>query len=82
IGGSTQEAQGNIGPGGAGKFIKYSGNCSTLPAGNFPEVSLPPHGGRRLIDNHEKPPGGLTALNKIFVEQGGNIAAPHPQNSA
>lgn len=43
IGGSTQEAQENIGYEVAGKLIKYSDNGSTLSAVNFPEVSLPEH---------------------------------------
>lgn len=41
IGGSTQEAQENIGTEVAGKLAKYSDNGSTLSAVNFPEVSLP-----------------------------------------
>ncbi len=44
IGGSTQEAQENIGDEVAGKLAKYSDNGSTLSAVNFPEVSLPAHG--------------------------------------
>ena len=39
IGGSTQEAQENIGIEVAGKLAKYSDNGSTLSAVNFPEVS-------------------------------------------
>lgn len=56
IGGSTQEAQENIGLEVAGKLIKYSDNGSTLSAVNFPEVSLPLHGGRRLMHIHENRP--------------------------
>ena len=37
----------------AGKLSKYSDNGSTLSAVNFPEVSLPLHGGRRLLHIHE-----------------------------
>ncbi|PPS64750.1 hypothetical protein CRX72_03630 [Pantoea sp. BRM17] len=44
IGGSTQEAQENIGLEVSGKLAKYSDNGSTLSAVNFPEVSLPMHG--------------------------------------
>lgn len=65
-----------------GKLIKYSDNGSTLSAVNFPEVSLPLHGGRRLMHIHENRPGVLTALNKIFAEQGVNIAAQYLQTSA
>ena len=72
----------NIGLEVAGKLIKYSDNGSTLSAVNFPEVSLPLHGGRRLMHIHENRPGVLTALNKIFAEQGVNIAAQYLQTSA
>ena len=82
IGGSTLEAQENIGLEVAGKLTKYSDNGSTLSAVNFPEVSLPLHGGRRLMHIHENRPGVLTALNQIFAEQGVNIAAQYLQTSA
>lgn len=81
IGGSTQEAQENIGLEVAGKLAKYSDNGSTLSAVNFPEVSLPLHGGRRLLHIHENRPGVLTSINQIFAEQGVNIAAQYLQTS-
>ncbi len=49
---------------------------------NIQEVSLQLHGGRRLMHIHENRPGVLTALNKIFAEQGVNIAAHYLQTSA
>nr|MDQ6119395.1 hypothetical protein [Klebsiella pneumoniae subsp. pneumoniae] len=64
IGGSTQEAQENIGLEVAGKLAKYSDNGSTLSAVNFPEVSAL-HGGRRLLHIHENRPGVPTAINQI-----------------
>ncbi|MGL5006806.1 MAG: phosphoglycerate dehydrogenase [Plesiomonas sp.] len=82
IGGSTQEAQENIGIEVAGKFIKYSDNGSTLSAVNFPEASLPGHeGARRLLHIHENRPGVLTQLNHIFAEEGINIAAQYLQTT-
>ena len=83
IGGSTEEAQENIGFQGAGKLAKYSDNGSTLSAVNFPEVSLPIHGisASRLLHIHENRPGVLTAINQIFAEQGINIAAQYLQTS-
>ena len=55
IGGSTQEAQENIGLEVSGKLAKYSDNGSTLSAVNFPEVSLPMHAASasRLLHIHE-----------------------------
>ena len=83
IGGSTQEAQENIGIEVAGKLSKYSDNGSTLSAVNFPEVSLPQHGASssRLLHIHENRPGVLTAINQIFADQGVNIAAQYLQTS-
>ena len=82
IGGSTQEAQENIGIEVAGKLAKYSDNGSTLSAVNFPEVSLPMHGQQsRLLHIHENRPGVLTAINNIFAGQGINIAAQYLQTT-
>ena len=84
IGGSTQEAQENIGLEVAGKLAKYSDNGSTLSAVNFPEVSLPLHGrtSSRLLHIHENRPGVMTELNHIFAEQGINIAAQYLQTTS
>ncbi|HBH67658.1 MAG TPA: phosphoglycerate dehydrogenase, partial [Erwinia persicina] len=83
IGGSTQEAQENIGIEVAGKLAKYSDNGSTLSAVNFPEASLPMHGANasRLMHIHENRPGVLTAINLIFAEQGINISAQYLQTT-
>ena len=83
IGGSTQEAQENIGIEVAGKLAKYSDNGSTLSCVNFPEVSLPEHiGTSRLLHIHENRPGILTQINTIFAEAGINIAAQYLQTNA
>lgn len=80
IGGSTSEAQENIGSEVAGKFVKYSDNGSTLSAVNFPEVSLPEHtGAKRLLHIHHNRPGVLNQINQVFVEANVNIAAQYLQ---
>lgn len=80
IGGSTAEAQENIGAEVAGKFVKYSDNGSTLSSVNFPEVSLPEHArAKRLLHIHENRPGILNKINQIFVEANINIAAQYLQ---
>ena len=80
VGGSTQEAQENIGIEVAGKLVKYSDNGSSLSAVNFPEVSLPEHTGRsRLLHIHHNQPGVLTAINHAFATKGINIAAQYLQ---
>lgn len=83
VGGSTQEAQENIGIEVAGKLAKYSDNGSTLSAVNFPEVSLPEHKGRsRLLHIHSNRPGVLTQINQTFAEKGINIEAQYLQTTA
>ncbi|WP_438864271.1 phosphoglycerate dehydrogenase [Neptunicella sp.] len=78
VGGSTQEAQQNIGIEVAGKLAKYSDNGSTLSAVNFPEVSLPSHAGSsRLLHIHTNAPGVLTQINQAFAAKGINIAAQY-----
>lgn len=80
VGGSTQEAQENIGIEVAGKLAKYSDNGSTLSAVNFPEVSLPEHIGRsRLLHIHQNQPGMLTKINEAFAKHNINIAAQYLQ---
>ncbi|MBN7819537.1 phosphoglycerate dehydrogenase [Bowmanella yangjiangensis] len=82
VGGSTQEAQENIGIEVAGKMAKYSDNGSTLSAVNFPEVSLPEHRGRsRLLHIHRNIPGVLTKINQAFAEMNINIAAQYLQTN-
>ncbi|WMN60998.1 phosphoglycerate dehydrogenase [Pseudoalteromonas xiamenensis] len=83
IGGSTQEAQENIGIEVAGKLAKYSDNGSSLSAVNFPEVSLPELSGRsRLLHIHQNRPGVLTQINQAFAQHGINIAAQYLQTDA
>ena len=80
IGGSTKEAQENIGLEVASKLAKYSDNGSTLSAVNFPEVSLPGHiGTSRLLHIHENHPGIMTKINLAFAKHNINIAAQYLQ---
>ncbi|MFM2477644.1 phosphoglycerate dehydrogenase [Celerinatantimonas sp. MCCC 1A17872] len=81
IGGSTQEAQENIGTEVASKLVKYSDNGSTLSAVNFPEVSLPANtdGASRLLHIHHNQPGVITKINQIFADDEFNIAAQYLQ---
>ena len=83
IGGSTAEAQENIGIEVAGKLAKYSDNGSTVSAVNFPEVSLPMHKSTsRLLHIHQNRPGVLIKINQAFSEKGINIAAQYLQTTA
>ena len=74
VGGSTLEAQDNIGIEVAAKLVRYSDNGSTLSAVNFPEVSLPEHdGSHRLLHIHRNVPGMLSQVNAVFSSRGINI---------
>ncbi|CAI8164088.1 MAG: D-3-phosphoglycerate dehydrogenase [Pseudidiomarina mangrovi] len=80
IGGSTQEAQENIGIEVASKLVHYSDNGSTLSAVNFPEVSLPAHqGSRRLLHIHENRPGMLTRINQVLADADINVSGQYLQ---
>ena len=74
VGGSTLEAQDNIGIEVAAKLVRYSDNGSTLSAVNFPEVTLPEHAGsHRLLHIHRNVPGVLSRINELFGQRGINI---------
>lgn len=80
IGGSTSEAQENIGREVATKLVRYSNNGSTVSAVNFPEVSLPEHTGKcRLLHIHHNMPGVMAHVNERLSAAGINIAAQYLQ---
>ena len=80
IGGSTMEAQANIGTEVAQKLIEYSDNGSTMGAVNFPQVGLPVHAGcTRFLHVHENRPGVLRKINEVFSGRNLNIAAQYLQ---
>ena len=83
IGGSTKEAQVNIGIEVAEKLLKYSNNGSTLSSVNFPEVGLPALVGKhRICHIHHNEPGILAKINDIFSTIGVNISAQYLQTNA
>ena len=84
IGGSTVEAQANIGTEVADKLIRYSNNGSTVTAVNFPEVTLPEHAGTgksRLLHIHRNVPGVLAQINERFSKHHINISAQYLQTN-
>lgn len=82
IGGSTEEAQENIGLEVSTKLVRYSDTGTTLSAKNFPEVSLPEHKNRsRLLHIHENIPGIMNQINESFAGKGINIAAQYLQTN-
>lgn len=78
IGGSTMEAQANIGLEVAEKLVKYSDNGTSTSAVNFPEVALPAHPGqKRILHVHHNVPGVLSAINQVFAQHGLNIVGQY-----
>lgn len=82
IGGSTLEAQANIGKEVSEKLIRYSDNGTTTFAVNFPEVALPSHPGKhRLLHIHENVPGVLSEINRVLSENEINICSQYLQTN-
>lgn len=83
IGGSTEEAQENIGAEVARKLIDYSDVGSTHGAVNFPQVQLPARpNGTRFIQVHHNMPGELRRLNEVFARHNVNIATQFLQTDS
>ena len=82
VGGSTLEAQENIGIEVAEKLVKYSDNGTSTSSVNFPEVALPAHPGKhRLLHIHHNVPGVLSNVNKVFSDNHINICSQFLQTS-
>ena len=82
VGGSTMEAQENIGIEVAEKLVKYSDNGTSTSSVNFPEVALPAHPGKhRLLHIHKNVPGVLSEINKVFSDNHINIASQFLQTN-
>jgi len=74
IGGSTEEAQVDIGRFVAGKLRDFVANGATSMSVNLPEVASPDTStGHRLLLVHQNVPGVLAALNSILADAGANI---------
>ena len=82
VGGSTMEAQSNIGLEVAEKLVKYSDNGTSTSSVNFPEVALPAHPGKhRLLHIHHNVPGVMSEINRVFAENQINIASQYLQTN-
>ena len=80
VGGSTMEAQENIGVEVAEKLVKYSDNGTSTSSVNFPEVALPAYLGKhRLLHIHRNVPGVLQQINTVFGANHINIASQYLQ---
>lgn len=78
IGGSTVEAQENIGNFVPGKFMDYINTGSTSNSVNFPNLVLPTlENAHRLIHIHENVPGILAQINKVLADHNINIVGQY-----
>lgn len=74
IGGSTLEAQQDIGRYVSGRIVDYINTGSTEGSVNFPPLRLPPQAeAHRLIHVHENVPGILAHINQALAAHGANI---------
>jgi len=80
VGGSTVEAQENIGTEVAEKLVKYSDTGATIGATNFVQISLQPNkNAQRFLHIHKNEPGVLKEVNYVFTSKGINIAGEYLQ---
>lgn len=78
VGGSTLEAQENIGQFVPGKMMDYINSGSTSNSVNFPNLTLPTlENAHRLIHIHNNVPGILARINQILADYGVNIVGQY-----
>jgi len=76
IGGSTEEAQYNIGLEVGGRLLDFLNSGMSTGAVNFPQVGQPLLAGKhRILNTHRNVPGVLAAINSIVSSTKANVAA-------
>ncbi len=74
VGGSTEEAQQDIGNFVAGKLVRYIGQGATSLSVNLPQLDLlEPVRASRLLYVHRNVPGVLAHVNSLIAEHGLNV---------
>lgn len=74
IGGSTEEAQENIGSFVSSRLIDYARTGNTVLSVNLPQCRLEPtEGNHRLMHLHRNVPGMLLHINELLAKRGINI---------
>jgi D-3-phosphoglycerate dehydrogenase len=74
VGGSTEEAQQDIGEFVAAKLADYTDSGATSLSVNLPGIALPVvPGAHRLIHLHRNVPGVLAAINRVLADHGVNV---------
>jgi D-3-phosphoglycerate dehydrogenase len=78
VGGSTQEAQEEIGFFVAGKLSSFAHGGGTALSVNLPEVAAPPpESGFRLALLHHNVPGVLASVNQLLADEQDNVTAQY-----
>ncbi|MES2702129.1 MAG: phosphoglycerate dehydrogenase [Bacteroidota bacterium] len=78
IGGSTEEAQANIGLDVSNKLVQYIETGATGGSHSVPELALPvQEGTHRILHIHRNMPGVLSAINSLLSDNGINIMAQY-----
>ncbi len=78
IGGSTEEAQQNIGEDVSNKLLSYLEKGITLGSYTVPALSLPPQeGAHRILHIHKNVPGVLSQINSQLSKYNINIVAQY-----
>jgi D-3-phosphoglycerate dehydrogenase / 2-oxoglutarate reductase len=74
VGGSTEEAQQDIGDFVSAKLVDFAIGGTTAMSVNMPNVALPAvPGTHRLVHLHKNVPGVLAAINRVLAEHGVNV---------
>ncbi len=80
IGGSTEEAQQNIGVFVASRVLRYLDSGTTSSSVNFPVLQTPQtRDAHRFAHLHENIPGMLAQINDLFAQHRVNIVGQHLQ---
>lgn len=82
VGGSTMEAQANIGFEVGEKLATYSDTGTSVTSVNFPEVALPANSeNHRLLHIHKNVPGVMSEINQVMSENDINICGQYLQTN-
>ncbi|TMW65502.1 hypothetical protein Poli38472_008144 [Pythium oligandrum] len=83
IGGSTEEAQGNIADEVATKLVRYMNEGATTTSVNTPELDMLPmrSNSMRILHFHENVPGVLTKIHSVLSDYGINVTSQYLQSN-
>lgn len=73
VGGSTEEAQVDIGRFVAGKLRDFTASGATAMSVNIPQVTIDEPGVNRILHLHKNVPGVLATMNGVLADFGANI---------